>query len=102
MAPWTWRAPAATAARELATPQRWIVRSGHATEPRHPERRELGLLDGQALEIPEDLGVLGVLPQEGGVDETLPQAVARVGHAQLRLVRQRHALALHAVTQGRV
>src|SRR5437763_22727 len=102
MAPWTWRAPAATAARELATPQPWIVGRGHATAPRHPERRELGVLEGLALEHPEDLGVLGVRPQEAGLDETHPQAVDRVGHAQLLLGRQRHALALHAVTQGGV
>src|SRR5262249_54332411 len=83
-------------------PQRGIGVGGHAAAPRHPEGRHLRVLEGLPREEPEQRLLLGVRARKSSLDEVHAEAVERVRDAQLLVDRERHALALHAVTEGGV
>ena len=70
-----------------------------AGRPEGGDRRLLQLLGGEHL---EELELLRVRAREAGLDHVDAQAVERVDHAHLLGRRQRHALSLHAVAEGRV
>jgi hypothetical protein len=82
--------------------QRGVVLRRDVAPARHAERHDLGVGERLALEQAEELLLLGVRRGEAGLDEVPAEPVDRVGHAQLLLHREGHALALHAVAQGRV
>jgi hypothetical protein len=82
--------------------QRGVLGGRHITPARHPERRELGVLEALIREQLEQLAFLGVGGRETGLDQVNPQLVELVGDAQLLLGREGHPLPLHAVAQGGV
>ena len=83
-------------------PERRVVGGAHVAPPGHAEGRHLGVLEALAGEQLEELLLLGVRRREAGLDEVHAERVERMGHAQLLAGGERHALALHAVTQGGV
>jgi hypothetical protein len=73
-----------------------------AAAARHPEGRDLGVLEGLVLEQREELELLGVGRREAGLDQVDAERVQGAGDADLLGGAERHAEALHAVAQGGV
>ena len=80
--------------------QRRVVGGGRVPPAGHPEGCDLGVREALALEQREELLLLGVRGGKAGLDQVHAERVQRMRDAQLLAGRERHALALHAVTQG--
>ncbi len=70
--------------------------------PRHAEGDELGVLEPLALHAGEERRLLGIGGGKAALDELQAELVELEGDADLLVDRDRHALLLHAVAQGRV
>ena len=82
--------------------QRRVLLGGDAAPAGHPEGADLRLLELDVGEQREELGLLRVRAREAGLDEADAEPVERLDDAHLLGRRERHALALHAVAEGRV
>ncbi len=82
--------------------QRGIVLRPHVPPARHAECRDLRVLETLAGQQLEELELLGVGAREARLDQVDPELVEHVRDAHLLVRRQRHALPLHAITQGGV
>jgi hypothetical protein len=82
--------------------QRRIVGGGEIAAAGHAEGADHRRLEAFALEQLEQRLLLRVGTGEPGLDEVDAERVESVSNAQLLVGRERHALALHAVTEGRV
>ena len=88
------------AADEVA--ERGVLLSGDPAPACHSEGADHRVVELDVGEQAEELGLLGVRAREAGLDVADAEAVERLDDADLLGGRERHALALHAVAEGRV
>ncbi len=79
-----------------------IVLRGDVAPAGHPEGGYLGVLETLSLQHLEQLDLLWIGARKACLDVMHAEAVERVGHAQLLVHGQGHALALHPVAEGGV
>ena len=83
-------------------PQAGVGGGDDALAARHAEGHQHGVTQRLALHAREEGGLLGVRGRKAALDEVQPELVELERDAHLLVDRDRQALLLHAVAQGRV
>src|SRR5690606_27640535 len=83
-------------------PEAFVLGSLHPPPPRHAEAADRRLLEGFTGQQLEEFGLLGVRRREARLDELDSECVQGVYYPHFFRSRERHAVTLHAVPQGRV